>query len=289
MLIIKESTGKVLAKSDLDLISLGREEDNTVPLDVESVSGYHGIFLNVQGTWVYRDNFSTNGSFFNGNALRFGQARVVKNGDLIRLANYQIQCELKNERELKNNIVLVLKGFDAVSSFSLPDFSSTLIIDSAIVPEYNNTNFTIVRSQEGVLSLTSEQEIAVNTKPHTGKITLIDQDQVDVGEYTFLICNTSIAVKASRNVPERNEYDPSKKLAESGKRVVFGGANTEQTQEKKSGGFRAEMSMSQKLATIADDEATKQKNKVERAYAIFGVVVLFTTLIFFSSLISLFR
>lgn len=280
MFTIKETSGKVLAKSESALISVGREDDNTICLDVESISGYHGVFLHVDGFWLYRDNFSTNGSFINGINLRSGQARLVKNGDLVRLANHTIQCELKAESNVQNNNLIIIKGFEPMCSISLPESSSTMLLDSTLVNTYDGATITFNRSQEGVLSMSTQETVAVNNKPHKGNLTLIDQDQIDVGEYTFLVCSSLLLTRPSRPVIDR-EYDPRKKMSESGKNSVFGVAKAaEVSGTVKVGDFRAEMSMSQRLATIADDEATQRKKKVENAYAAFGVLVLFTSISF---------
>lgn len=288
MLIIKETSGKVLAKSESALISVGREEDNTICINVDAISGYHGIFFQVDKSWIYRDNFSTNGSFLNGIALRPGQARLVKNGDLIRLANHTIQCELKNITE--GNKILVLNNFEAVCTFSLPEVNSSLEINSSSISGYNEANLTFSRSETGVLSLVSNQQVIVNSKPHTGQLTLIDQDQIEAGEYVFLVCYTALLAKPARPpVAAERDYDPSKKMAESGKQYLFGSEKKVETSGVvKVGEFRAEMSMSQRLATIADDEASTRKRKIENAYAAFGVVVFFTSIAFVVFALSLF-
>lgn len=277
MLTLKETSGKVLIQSAANLISVGRESDNTLCLEVEAVSGYHGFFVFINNLWIYRDNFSTNGSFVNGMALRPGQARLLKSGDIIRLANYTLLADIVNSN--KSDCIIVIKGFEAISTIEFPDLSGSLQIDANLISGYDAVPLTINRSPEGVISLNAAQAVQVNTKAHTGNLSLIDQDQIDSGDYSFLISYSYIPKRPSMPVPDRS-YDPAKKMAESGKNAVFGNVKTDSSGVVKVGEFRAEMSMSHRLATIADDEATKNRTKIENAYAAFGVLVLFTSIFF---------
>ena len=149
MLILKDDSSQVLAQSKSDLISVGREDQNTVQINHESISGYHGIFFKAESLWVFRDNFSTNGSHFNGKLMRSGQIKLIRDRDIIRLSDYTIKCELTDKIELKSSVT-VFKGFDVIKSFEIGP--EGLIINSEQVQGLaSELNFS--RNEIGALSL----------------------------------------------------------------------------------------------------------------------------------------
>jgi pSer/pThr/pTyr-binding forkhead associated (FHA) protein len=63
---------------------VGRGTDNEIVLHDERVSRHHGQLTARQGTIVYSDLGSTNGSFVNGTRVR---EIVLGSGDVVRLGN----------------------------------------------------------------------------------------------------------------------------------------------------------------------------------------------------------
>lgn len=63
-------------------VLIGREEDNTIPLNDEVVSRYHAKLQEDQGAILFTDLESTNGSRVNGHPIRL---RVLRPGDHVRI------------------------------------------------------------------------------------------------------------------------------------------------------------------------------------------------------------
>jgi pSer/pThr/pTyr-binding forkhead associated (FHA) protein len=69
----------------VDGLSIGRAVGNTVTLDDTFVSQHHARLLFRDGTWVFEDLRSTNGSLHNG--TRVGQPVPVRTGDRIQIGD----------------------------------------------------------------------------------------------------------------------------------------------------------------------------------------------------------
>ena len=63
---------------------IGRSSDNEIVLVDDRVSRHHGQLSSRQGTLVFTDLGSTNGSFVNGTRVR---EIVLGSGDVVRLGN----------------------------------------------------------------------------------------------------------------------------------------------------------------------------------------------------------
>lgn len=297
MLTIKDNSNQVLAKSNSDLISLGREDENTVRLDQDEVSGYHGIFFKAEDFWVFRDNFSTNGSFYNGKQMRSGQIKLVKDADIVRLASYSIKCEL-SKQDLFQSSILVFKGFDFIQKFEIPDQALTLNSDNL---EDLGFELNFSRNQIGALSFDTSGDVIINGDGHSGTMALLDQDQIDIGDYSFLVLYGEIkTVKPSTESHARQPNSQDNK--QTAKPFVFNSGTSatgsdglikglsastipavsgQSSFRKPTGGIQTtEMSMSQKLASIAGQERDENKMKKHKALAAFGVFTLFS-LVFF--------
>jgi pSer/pThr/pTyr-binding forkhead associated (FHA) protein len=78
-----------------DVTSLGRDFDNDIVLQNESVSRNHAEICSEDGKYILIDKQSTSGTFVNGRRI----ARCVLNsGDLILLANLQIMFVNNNPK-----------------------------------------------------------------------------------------------------------------------------------------------------------------------------------------------
>ena len=322
MLILKDKSSQVLAKSNSELISVGREDENTVQIDEEAVSGYHGIFFKAQDVWVFRDNFSTNGSYYNGKLLRSGQIKFVKESDIVRLASFTIKCELTDKVELKSRVI-AFKGFDVVQNFEIGQ--DELKINSENIQDLDS-ELHFSRNEIGALSLNTQNSIIVNGKAHSGKMALLDQDQIDIGDYSFFVLYGEIKAAKPRNYTGSNSApakpfvfnggltgkDSKKVSAHSSVQGTTGSSLTQNSQYSSSkqtpsrgrgfgqdseldaeqpmfsGVKTSEMSMSQKLSTIADREHNVKEMKKNKILAALGVATLISLVSFLILAASLF-
>ncbi len=91
-------TAKVLMLPETGLVTIGRSAQCTFRFDDSSVSSTHARLACVNGTWVFADNNSTNGSFVND--VRVLQGVPLNEGDRIRLGpNYLLRFSMVDPDE----------------------------------------------------------------------------------------------------------------------------------------------------------------------------------------------
>lgn len=71
-------------------VTIGRNEDNTIPLDEGSISGNHAEFVASGGSYLLRDLGSTNGTTVNGQPAN---DTPLKNGDAILFGSVEATFE----------------------------------------------------------------------------------------------------------------------------------------------------------------------------------------------------
>ena len=85
-------TGRLFSLA-ADLVTIGRNAENTIVLNDVGVSGVHPkIVRNEQGKFTIHDNASTNGTFLNGREQR---ASDLKHGDRITIGSTTFAFELR--------------------------------------------------------------------------------------------------------------------------------------------------------------------------------------------------
>lgn len=72
-------------------VTVGRDADNGIVVDSDSVSRRHCCFFEALGYWFYRDFNSTNGSWINGVKVTADQLRLLRDGDFIQVANFPLR------------------------------------------------------------------------------------------------------------------------------------------------------------------------------------------------------
>ena len=79
---------------------LGRDQGQVdVPFDDPRVSGWHATLVKENEEFVIYDHSSKNGTWVNGQRLRFEGSQVLKNGDIIGLGPIQLRFEREGEPE----------------------------------------------------------------------------------------------------------------------------------------------------------------------------------------------
>jgi FHA domain len=79
--------GEVIALQPVTTI--GRESDNDLVVDEDTVSGYHARLLNRGGSWWIEDLKSTNGTLVNDS--RVAGTTILRSGDVIQMGRVQLR------------------------------------------------------------------------------------------------------------------------------------------------------------------------------------------------------
>lgn len=73
------------------VITFGREPENGIIIDSSAISRRHGCMFQADQHWIFYDTGSTNGSFVNGVRVHDGQFRLLKDGDILQLADFSVR------------------------------------------------------------------------------------------------------------------------------------------------------------------------------------------------------
>ena len=76
---------------------LGRAQDSDMFISDPQVSRKHARVFLFEGAYWVEDNKSQNGTFVN--EIRVDKKRVLRNGDVIRIGNTQVEAHLSGETE----------------------------------------------------------------------------------------------------------------------------------------------------------------------------------------------
>ena len=82
------ATPTFIGQFESGLISIGRDTENAIVVDSEAVSRNHSTIIAAGSQWIYQDFGSTNGSWVNGIKVTESQFKLLRNGDIIRVANF---------------------------------------------------------------------------------------------------------------------------------------------------------------------------------------------------------
>lgn len=97
-----------------DQISIGRKEDNTIPVDNPTVSGHHCLILHTDHRFMVRDLRSTNGTRVNNKEVK-GEDVAIKPKDIIQVGSVEFmfdaaQGEVSIDEPVKTTDVEVAPG-----------------------------------------------------------------------------------------------------------------------------------------------------------------------------------
>lgn len=189
--------------------TIGRADENSLVLDIDSVSWEHGCFFKTRNRWFFRDLGSTNGSWVNGLKAGPTNVRLLRHGDMLQLANVAVRVSLAlpddgpSEIEEVPSLCIFQDGefkmefpFALTSScFALSDLRNFVTLGHVDkLPEMAVT----FRPEKLELVVASEDAtIVVNGIEWGGTVgsgrTLFDRDELDAGLLKFVVCDHSTA------------------------------------------------------------------------------------------------
>ncbi len=192
-------------------LTLGRDTENAIVIDSDSVSRVHAALFEVQGSWLLRDYNSTNGTLVNGVRVQGGQVRLLRNEDLIQVANFPIRfTEVgRSTPEHPDAIpptLLVFYNEHFESEFPLATPGAKFSIggpDAHFFFENANEEAQLEIAVNGSrLELTSfpgAASVIVHGMAVGGTTTLSDRDEVDLGPYKIVVNDAASARLSKQN------------------------------------------------------------------------------------------
>lgn len=178
-------------------VTLGREPENSVVIDSTAVSRRHAIITSAGSHWLFRDLGSTNGSFVNDKPVIGGRFRILNQGDVIKIANFQICVSLIYEEELETinepSLLLLYRDefqqeifLDAGDVFAVGGPDSSISIDG----EDPNREQFVIFWKTGHFQLTineTRNHVVVNGTSARGQITLSHGDEITAGLHRLVV------------------------------------------------------------------------------------------------------
>jgi predicted component of type VI protein secretion system len=192
-------------------LTVGRESDNAIVIDSDSVSRLHACIFEVLGNWFLRDLNSTNGTLVNGVKVQPGQLRLLRDGDLVQLANFPVRFTEVLSPEAEDvympPTLLVFYGDHFETDFPLATPGARFSIGGADGHVFldNAPSHTVqleISSNANHLELTTGSggvPIIVNGMAVGGTTALTDRDEIDVGTYKIVVNDPASARSSKEN------------------------------------------------------------------------------------------
>ena len=85
---------------DQPVIAIGRLQENDIPLPLSTISGFHAQILTEGNDQFLMDRGSVNGTYLNGRRLAGGEKKLLADGDVIRIQNFDILFSKSGREEI---------------------------------------------------------------------------------------------------------------------------------------------------------------------------------------------
>jgi hypothetical protein len=181
---------------DTGSLTIGREPENHIVVDSDSVSRQHGCLLEASEHWLFKDFESTNGTWVNGVRLTPGQVKLLRNGDVLQLADFPMRItELVQSDKPETPSILVFYNGRFENQFNFSSSGDLFAIGgpngSYFIEGATSGQSQLQISYNGErLELTtgvSEVKVTVHGMASTGVTTLSDRDDILVGPYLLIV------------------------------------------------------------------------------------------------------
>lgn len=143
---------------DQPLITIGRLEENDIQLPLSTISGFHAQILLEGNDPFLMDRGSVNGTFLNGRRLAGGEKKLLADGDVIRIQNFDILFSKSSDAQLDREATVAVARqmvMDVMSS------GGSTKADSAQITESKDHLKSKIVTAGGV-----NQKTTVATKPY---------------------------------------------------------------------------------------------------------------------------
>lgn len=180
-------------------LSIGRNKSSNFPIDGQTVSWDHGLFVSVKSHWLYKDLASTNGSWLNGIRIAPEQWVVLRPGDNLQIADVLLNVASEGGDtsafpNLGTRSLLVFSRGSFVEEFPVPEFGRALVVGGAKadlkldVDIHELPSLVIERRGEKVCAFSVAKEVTIqrNGEEFSALISLNDRDYLTVSPYLIL-------------------------------------------------------------------------------------------------------
>jgi hypothetical protein len=195
-------------------IPIGREPAAGICVLDEGISRQHGCFMRVRSHWLYRDLGSLNGSYINGKQLGINTYYLVRDGDILQLADICLRIKESdqegplNDRFKKSRskgVIIVLVDDDLVGEF-YTDQDGTVVTIGGEESELQVDNPSllpslVIEACEGEVfayGLNSDVPIKRFGSVISEKIKLTNRNVLTVDSYT-IIYEAAHSISESKN------------------------------------------------------------------------------------------
>ncbi len=207
---------------------IGREPDSGgIAVNNSAVSRNHGRFMRVSDYWLFKDLASTNGSWLNGQQLRSEQLCILRQSDILQLADSAFKILIKSPSESNKlptgRSLLVFKNDTFVEEYHIPEYGRAFVLggregDLQFEESGEDLPVLVVEGRGAdivVYGLRKSQSITVNGEETRSTKVVVERDEIKFKNYSFLI-------NCARAVTRMTEKEPPPQIK--AKPVVAGGA-----------------------------------------------------------------
>jgi hypothetical protein len=206
-------------------VFIGREPgDGGLTVDNSAVSRQHGLFFCGREQWLFKDLGSTNGTWHNGVKVKSEGWRIVRDGDLLQLADSVLRITEKSSgsfgsqnTSLGGRALIVFAKGEFAKEVSVPEYGRALVVggsraDLALDGDLAELP-TLVIERRGericAFGLAHEQKVQINDREMAELVALKDSDEIRVGQYTILFSDPSSSERRVQGaVPGTPQRDP---------------------------------------------------------------------------------
>lgn len=185
-----------IAEFDGGSITLGREPENRIVIHSGAVSRRHACIFTAGNQWCYSDLGSANGSWLNSIQIRAGEPRILRNGDLLILADLFLHVVLEGAvTEIPSVLVFFGEKFDSEFSFGPAAQVFNVGGITSELPVHSEGEVLSVVRKHGLLELNvaGSLPVSLNGVAVQGQTTLNDRDVLRADRYQFLVSQPSAA------------------------------------------------------------------------------------------------
>lgn len=212
--ITPDQTAEILQMQS-GVVTIGREPENGIVIDSEAVSRRHATILEAGNHWVFRDLGSTNGSWVNNVQIKPERMRLIRNGDVIQVANFAMKVSETHESYSEDESpvqLLVFFGDEYQGDFPLSAAQPSCTIggDGQIKIEGESRqlaqiNYSVGTGRIELVGGPTEVPVILNGLAVRGTSSLSDSDEVNIGGCRILISD----LKAFRQRGVAQNWSPA--------------------------------------------------------------------------------